>query len=92
MPPATIGRATASRGDCQTQPAELVGRHEGWVFCSLTTNRTGWAGQPETRLSVCLFCGKATIGGEDIPLCMIPSFKRHNAKRVKQVPEEGGCR
>jgi hypothetical protein len=66
MSPATIGRATASRGDCQTQPAELVGRHEGWVFCSLTTNRTGWAGQPETRLSVCLFCGKATIGGEDI--------------------------
>jgi hypothetical protein len=59
---------------------------------------TGRAGQPETRLSVCLSCGKATVGGEDIPLCMVPSFKRHNAKkaervkRVKQVAEEGGLR
>jgi hypothetical protein len=25
-------------GDSQTRPAELVGRHQGWVFCSLTKN------------------------------------------------------
>jgi hypothetical protein len=84
MPPTTIGCATALRGDCQTQPAELVGRHEGWVWwssCRTPTNMTGRAGQPKTRLSVCLSCGKATVGGEDIPLCMVPSFKRHNAKK-----------
>jgi hypothetical protein len=47
LPPSLVVRLHPV-GDCQTQAAELVGRHEGWVFCSLTANMTGWAGPPET--------------------------------------------
>jgi hypothetical protein len=68
---ACLGRPLAVRqhpvGDRRAWSAELVGRHHGWVFCSLTANLTGWACQPETDCPCVGSCGKATVGKHSSP-------------------------
>ena len=71
-------------GDCQTSPQCWLGRHPGWVFCSLTTNMTGCAGLPETTIrGSLLWQGHGWWGrySSEVLSYMITSFKRHNAER-----------
>jgi hypothetical protein len=77
-------------GDSQTRPAELVGRHKGCVFCSLTINMTGWADQPETDSSPWVpFVASSRLVGkihDDIP------SGGTMQKKGEEVAEEGGHR